>query len=156
MTTTQSLNEITARKNYLAGLLEMACQELELPEGQREIAERAYNSVGTWLSDCPTLGQFRPAIFPRRQRQGLWRIGDRRDASGLRQHCAGQGTFETGSRGRLAGQSAAGGGDCADHARCPGIVCPRGDCRSESGKRTRDEAVGPDRGLSPRQFRLSC
>ena len=63
MTTTQSLNEIIARKNYLAGLLEMACQELELPEGQREIAERAYNSVGTWLSDCPTLGPV-SAIFP--------------------------------------------------------------------------------------------
>ena len=64
MTTTQTLNEIIARKNYVGGLLEMACQELELPDTQRKVAERAYNTVGNWLSDCPKLGQFRPAIFP--------------------------------------------------------------------------------------------
>ncbi len=71
MTTTQPLNEIIARKNYIAGLLEMACEELELPDGQRKEAERAYNSVGTWLSDCPTLGQLRPTIFP----QGSMALG---------------------------------------------------------------------------------
>lgn len=71
MITTQPLNEIIAKKNYLAGLLEMACQELELPDGQRKEAERAYNAVGVWLSDCPTLGQLRPAIFP----QGSMALG---------------------------------------------------------------------------------
>src|SRR6185312_17169052 len=69
--TTQPLNEIIARKNYIGGLLEMACQELELPDTQRKEAERAYNAVANWLSDCPNLGRLRPAIFP----QGSMALG---------------------------------------------------------------------------------
>jgi hypothetical protein len=71
MTTTQPLNEITARKNYLAGLLEMACQELELPEPKRAEAERAYLSVGKWLNECQVLNKFSPVIFP----QGSMALG---------------------------------------------------------------------------------
>lgn len=52
------------RKRYVGGLLEMACQELELPESKREIARKAYEAVANWLNDCPDLGLFRADIFP--------------------------------------------------------------------------------------------
>ena len=52
------------RKKYIAGLLEMVCQELELPETKREAAETAYLSVGKWLNECPVLKPFRIEIFP--------------------------------------------------------------------------------------------
>jgi SMODS domain-containing protein len=64
MITTDRISEVTGRKSYIAGLLEMACQELELPDTQRQAAERAYNAVGNWLGDCPVLGRFQPIIFP--------------------------------------------------------------------------------------------
>ncbi len=52
------------RKKYIAGLLEMVCQELELPETKREAAETAYNAVAGWLNECPVLKPFRVEIFP--------------------------------------------------------------------------------------------
>ncbi len=52
------------RKRYIAGLLEMVCQEFELPETKREAAETAYNSVAEWLNECPVLKPFRVEIFP--------------------------------------------------------------------------------------------
>lgn len=59
------------RKKYIAGLLELACQELELPQTKRKAGERAYDSVSEWLNECPALGQFRPLIFP----QGSMALG---------------------------------------------------------------------------------
>lgn len=52
------------RKRYLAGILEIACQELELPPSRWTTAQTAYGSVGTWLNDCPTLKQWEPLILP--------------------------------------------------------------------------------------------
>jgi len=52
------------RKRYLAGLLEIACQELELPALKWESAKTAYGSVGTWLNECSTLSQWDPLILP--------------------------------------------------------------------------------------------
>lgn len=71
MNTTTAVNEVVLRKNYAAGVLEMTCQELELPESKREKAKTAYGAVGDWLSKCQTLGRFRPRIFP----QGSMALG---------------------------------------------------------------------------------
>src|SRR6266851_9227186 len=61
---TPTHDQLLNRKKYIGGLLEFACQEIELPESKREAAETAYNSVGEWLNECSTLGRFRPTIFP--------------------------------------------------------------------------------------------
>ncbi len=68
---TSTSDQVLNRKKYIAGILEMGCQELELPQTKREAAESAYNSVGGWLNDCPTMGPFRPVIFP----QGSMALG---------------------------------------------------------------------------------
>ncbi len=60
---TQSSDKLLNRKKYIGGLLEMGCQELELPESRRKTAEIAYNSVGSWLSGCPTMGSLEPVVF---------------------------------------------------------------------------------------------
>jgi len=52
------------RKRFLAGHLELACKELELPESKWEAAKTAYESVGAWLNECPVLRPYKPAIRP--------------------------------------------------------------------------------------------
>jgi hypothetical protein len=39
-----------AKRQELLGILESACQELELTETQRKSAEGKYNAVGKWLN----------------------------------------------------------------------------------------------------------
>jgi hypothetical protein len=52
------------RKRHLTGLLEIACQQLEITLTQRQQAETAYQSVTEFLAECPTLGRFEPLISP--------------------------------------------------------------------------------------------
>ena len=63
MSTIQPI-KLLERKRHLAGLLEMACQELELPPTKWDQAKTAYGSVAKHLADCPVLGRFEPRIFP--------------------------------------------------------------------------------------------
>ncbi|OOZ38957.1 nucleotidyltransferase domain-containing protein [Solemya elarraichensis gill symbiont] len=67
--TFQTLND--TQKHHLAGLLEMACQELELTKTQFEDAQSKYDAVGRWLDDAdhPILADSR--IFS----QGSVRLG---------------------------------------------------------------------------------
>lgn len=62
MATIQPIRQLE-RKRYLAGMLEMACEKLELPASKWTEAEKAYRGVGEWLSDCPILGRFAPRVF---------------------------------------------------------------------------------------------
>lgn len=39
------------QKSYLVGLLEMACEKLDITDTERSMAESRYNAVGKWLSD---------------------------------------------------------------------------------------------------------
>jgi len=57
-------SQLLDRKRFLAGLLELACQELELPDSKWQAAKTAYQSVGEWLKDCPTLEGHDPVIAP--------------------------------------------------------------------------------------------
>jgi hypothetical protein len=59
------------RKRHIVGLLELACQELELPKTRFEAAKTAYESVGDWLANCPDTGKYAPRIFP----QGSMALG---------------------------------------------------------------------------------
>lgn len=63
MSTIQPIT-LLERKRYFAGLLEMACQELELPLTKWDQAKTAYKSVAKHLADCPVLGRFEPRISP--------------------------------------------------------------------------------------------
>lgn len=51
------------QKRHIVGLLELACQELELPKTRFETAKTAYESVGDWLANCPATGKYAPRIF---------------------------------------------------------------------------------------------
>lgn len=59
------------QKRHIVGLLEIACQELELPKTRFEMAKTAYESVGDWLANCPATGKYAPRIFP----QGSMALG---------------------------------------------------------------------------------
>lgn len=59
------------QKRYLAGLLELACQQLEITKTQYDDAKNKYEAVGNWLSDSPEFKLSESAIFP----QGSMRIG---------------------------------------------------------------------------------
>lgn len=59
------------QKRYLAGLLELACQQLEITKTQYEDAKNKYEAVGNWLSDSPEFKLSESAIFP----QGSTRLG---------------------------------------------------------------------------------
>jgi hypothetical protein len=49
--------------HYLGSLLEMACQELELPVSARDRAVQAYGAVGKHLDADPNLQHFKPLIY---------------------------------------------------------------------------------------------
>lgn len=59
------------QKRHLAGLLEMACQELELTKTQFEDAQSKYDAVGRWLDDTDHLILADSRIFS----QGSIRLG---------------------------------------------------------------------------------
>ncbi len=41
----------TFEKRYLVGMLEIACEKLDITDTERREAESRYNAVGKWLSD---------------------------------------------------------------------------------------------------------
>ncbi|MGJ8665162.1 MAG: nucleotidyltransferase [Patiriisocius sp.] len=58
-------------KTTLNKLLKESTELLDLSPSQYEEAEKHYNAVGTFLGNCPNIGQYSPEIFP----QGSFRLG---------------------------------------------------------------------------------
>ena len=59
------------RKRYLAGVLELLCQQLELTPTQYEDATAKYGAVGSWLNDGLLHTRLDPEMFA----QGSIRLG---------------------------------------------------------------------------------
>jgi hypothetical protein len=52
------------QKRYLAGLLELACQQLELTASQYEDAKSKYEAISNWLAESPQFKLAKSSIFP--------------------------------------------------------------------------------------------
>jgi hypothetical protein len=61
----------TGQKRYLVGLLELACEKLDITSAERALAEDRYTAVGQWLSDAGNVYLTNSTIYT----QGSIRIG---------------------------------------------------------------------------------
>ena len=57
-------NEEILRHSQLTGILELVCQELELTETQRKLAEERYLGIGTWLAKADDSALQTASIYP--------------------------------------------------------------------------------------------